>query len=729
MQILSVLTEYNKLSRPFTYYYERNDIVSGVRVLVTFNNRQIVGYVVDVNDTNETISEASERLGLKLLLIDEVLDETPILTPELIALSEQVSSYYMAPLISVLQAMLPPSLRPARSALRQAQIAYEYVVQIARPLHEGEKLTEKQQAVYNDINTNSEVIRKTANAGQVDALVKRGIFKLVKREKHRFSINSNIPLNKVKLTNEQENAVNAIYAGSKETYLLHGITGSGKTEVYLHLAQKYIDTDKTVIILVPEIALTAMMIAEFHARFRDQVAIFHSELTSAEKYDEYRKIAAGNIKVVVGARSAIFVPLTNIGLIVIDEEHAESYKQNNLPFYHATTVAQMRVKESNGIVVLGSATPLLETMARAKRGVYGYVTLTKRINETKLPHTTVVDMLNLQNVHPNSPFISKQLLSALETVLENKEQAIILLNRRGYAPYVSCRECGSLKQCDDCGITLAYHKSDYTMKCHNCLREYSVNAPCTTCGGTNFRFSGFGTQKAEEDLQKLLPQARILRLDSDVARKRENTYRTLEKFRAYEADILLGTQMVAKGHDFPLVSLVGVLSADAALAYPSFRASERTFQLITQAIGRSGRANISGRAIVQALATNHFVVQTAKNQDYLTFAKQEMYMRKLSHNPPYYFLINVTLSHTDETLLIDTLLTLKRNLEQTLPNDIEVVGPHTERYFSYGKKINKTLIIKHRNYFKLKPHLLRLLRPFTEKGSFDVKIDVDPNDT
>lgn len=728
MQILSVLTQYNALTKPFTYYYEGDDVVKGVRVLTTINRRKIVGYVVSVTSTNETLEEASKRLGLNLVLIDEVLDTEPILTPELFELSELVSSYYMNPHITVLQAMLPPSLRPLKSALTKPKIAYEYIVKIARKLTAEDKLTPKQQAVYDEVLISERVVRKTQNAGQVDSLVKRGIFQLEEVEKSRLKLDLDIRPYDVTLTNDQENAVNAIYNGSKETYLLHGVTGSGKTEVYLHLAKKYVANAQTVIILVPEIALTKMMIERFFAEFGNDIAIFHSELTPAEKYDEYRKIAQGKIKVVVGARSAIFVPLTNIGLIVIDEEHAESYKQNSMPFYHATTVAQMRAKSYNAKVVLGSATPLLETIARAKKDVYGYVELKKRINETVLPHTTVVDMFDLNNVHTLSPFISKQLFEGLTDVLNNKEQAIILLNRRGYAPYVTCRECGATKLCPQCGISLAYHKADNTLKCHNCATSYKINEPCGTCQGTYFRFSGFGTQKAVEDLEKLFPSARILRLDSDVAKKRDSTYKVLEAFRNAEADFLVGTQMVAKGHDFPLVSLVGILNADAALAFPSFRAAERTFQLITQAIGRSGRDKISGRAIIQTLTTNHYVIDTAKRQDYLDFAKREMYMRKLSHNPPYYFLISLTFSHANESTLLETILTLKKQLENVLGSDAEVVGPIPKLYMAFGQKVSKSLIIKHQNYFKIKPHLLKLLHPFRSQSSFDVKIDVDPVD-
>lgn len=728
MQILSVLTEYNALSKPFTYYYHGDDIVLGVRVLTTINNRPIVGYVVDVLSTSDSLEEASEKLGLALVAIDEALDTEPILNRELMTLSKDVSNYYMNPHISVLHAMLPPSLKPLRSALKKPKIAYEYVVVLNRELTDEEKLTPKQNEVYELVKSGERIVRCASNVTQVNSLVKRGIFRLETEEKSRLKLNITKETKKHKLTNDQENAVNAIYNGSKETYLLHGVTGSGKTEVYLHLAKKYVEEQKTVIILVPEIALTKMMIERFYAEFDDKVAIFHSELTPAEKYDEYRRIAAGSVKVVVGARSAIFVPLTNIGLIVIDEEHSESYKQQTEPYYHATTVAQMRAKTYNTKIVLGSATPLLETIARAKKGVYGYVELKKRINETILPQTMVVDMLDLKNVHPESPFISRALYSGLTDVLQKKEQAIILLNRRGYAPFVTCRECGTIKRCDNCGISLAYHKADRSMKCHNCALDYAVNIPCVTCGGTNFRFSGFGTQKAVEDLEKLFPTARILRLDSDIAKKRDNTYKVLEAFSNYEADILVGTQMVAKGHDFPLVSLVGILSADAALAFPSFRSAERTFQLITQAIGRSGRDKISGRAIIQTLTTNHYVITTAKAQDYLTFAKQEMYMRKLSHTPPYYFLIMVTLSHTNEETLLETILTLKAILEEKLQDDAEIIGPIPVLFMAFGKKVSKSLIIKHQNYFKIKPHLLSALAPFKTQSSFDVKINVDPGD-
>ncbi len=728
MKIVEVLTQYSKLNRPFTYYYNGDDISEGVRVLISFRNREIVGYVTSVTPTNETIEEAGERLGFNLETIKKVLDETPLLTSELMAISEQVTSYYLTTKISVLNAMLPPSLKPSRSSLKAPKIATHTIVRANPQFSDYESLRPTQLALLHEIMSRGYIVSNSKNRNKVERLEKANAVTLHKEEKYRLKYD-HFPYEPPNaLTSKQEEAIATILKDERETFLLHGVTGSGKTEVYLALAAKYLEKGRNVLMLVPEIALTGMMLANFYRRFGARIAILHSELTPAEKYDEYRRIRNGEVNIVVGARSAIFAPLSNIGLIILDEEHAETYKQDVAPFYHALIVAQMRAKNFNAKIVLGSATPSIETMARAKREIYGYYFLDERINKQPLPETKIINMLDYKNVLPTSPYISKTLASEIQIALDNKTQVILLVNRRGYSTYVSCRECGTVKRCPTCGISLTYHKRGHIMKCHHCGLNYPVNDPCISCGGTAFSFSGFATQKAEEDIQKLFPSARIVRLDSDVSRTDKTPQKVLNKFMNYEADILIGTQMVAKGHDFPLVSLVGVIGTDASLAFPSYQSGERTFQLITQAIGRSGREKIKGKAIIQTNMPEHYVITHAKAQDYLAFYDTEMRQRKFTQNPPYYFVMSITLSHQDENVIHSTIMSLKYNLTSGLKSDAIVLGPTASFLPQSGKTFNETLIVKYRNYFKIKPILLRILQPFKEESSFYVQINVDPYD-
>ncbi|MGI6734813.1 MAG: replication restart helicase PriA [Bacilli bacterium] len=728
MQIIEVLTQYSKLNRPFTYFYDGDDLEVGVRVLTNFNNREIVGYVTKVSSTDETIEAASNRLGYELVKITNVLDEKPLLTNELMELSDYVTSYYLTNKISVLNAMLPPSMRPTKSSLRAPKIATQNKISFNPKFKDFEELTTKQTALLNEIISLGSIMQTSANRHLIAKLIEKKAVIIEEVEKYRLQYDDYPQEKPHALTHAQKEAVKTILADDKETFLLHGITGSGKTEVYLALAAHYLAQDKQVIMLVPEIALTGTMLANFYRRFGKKIAILHSELTPAEKYDEYRRIRDGEVDIVVGARSAVFAPLHQIGLIILDEEHSESYKQDVAPFYHAMTVAQMRAKNHSAKIVVGSATPSIETMARAKKEVYGYYFLSERINLQPLPETTIVNMLDYKNITSTSPYISKLLASEIKKSLVEKTQVILLVNRRGYATYVSCRECGTPKKCPTCAISLTYHKVDHTLKCHHCGLSFPVKGPCEKCGGTNFSYAGFATQKAEEDIRNMFPDARILRLDSDVSRRDKTPQVVLNKFMKHEADILIGTQMVSKGHDFPLVSLVGVIGTDASLAIPSFRSSERTFQLITQAIGRSGREKIKGKAIIQTMLPDHYVIQHAKNQDYFAFYDMELRQRYFTLNPPFYFLLSITMSHQNEKTVRNTIEILKHNLIDALGEDAYVIGPTATFYPASGKTYNETLIVRYKNYFKIKPVLLQTLSPFKEQSSLYVHINVDPCD-
>ena len=482
--LLEVLIERanQTLNRPFSYLYKGSKKVDrGYRVLLEFNHQSLMGYVLSTKVTNKTKEELEDELGCNLYYIEDVVDESPLLNDDLLALCDQVSEYYIAPKISVLQAMLPPSLSPRRSSLKAPKIAYEQFVKIK--YYDTEGLTAKQINLLDLIK--EEVLVKKSEIKQVSVLAKLiefDLVEIVKKEKQRFVLPEIEPIKDVILTKDQNQVIYEFNNSDDSVYLLEGVTGSGKSEVYLSLSKQTLAAGKSVLMLVPEISLTPMATRNFLSRFKENVAILHSELTPAEKYDEYRKIARGDAKIVVGARSAVFAPLSNIGLIILDEEHVESYKQDVSPFYHAREVALMRGKMHGAKVLLGSATPSLESRARAQKGVYHLLRLDKRINEQPLPKTTIIDLKNYGNIDRDSYIFSHKLRDAIRKTLDNHNQAILLINRRGFATTYSCRHCGHIFRCPTCGIPLTYHKAENMLKCHHCDYMEVVRENCPECG-------------------------------------------------------------------------------------------------------------------------------------------------------------------------------------------------------------------------------------------------------
>ncbi len=417
----------------------------------------------------------------------------------------------------------------------------------------------------------------------------------------------------LQLLPDQQTACKKITAATgQETFLIHGVTGSGKTEIYLQTIEAKLKEGKEAIVLVPEISLTPQMVERFKSRFGSEVAVLHSALSSGEKYDEWRKIERKEARVVVGARSAVFAPFENLGIIIIDEEHEASYKQEDNPRYHARDVAIWRATKYQCPVVLGSATPSLESFARAKKGVYTLIELPSRVNDRAMPEVSVVDMREELRKENRTEF-STELLEKIKDRIAKKEQTVLMLNRRGYSSFVMCRDCGYVVECPNCDISLTYHQSSNQMKCHYCGHEERVPQKMSELRGEHIRYFGTGTQKVEESLTKLIPEARVIRMDVDTTRTKGAHEKLLKSFRNHEADILLGTQMIAKGLDFPDITLVGVLNADTMLHLPDFRASERTFQLLTQVSGRAGRHERTGEVIVQSYNPEHYSIEFAKN--------------------------------------------------------------------------------------------------------------------
>ena len=728
MILLEVLIErkVQTLNRSFSYIYKGNKEVDvGFRVYASFANGRVVGYVLKKEECNKSKEELEKEKGFKLNEIIDVIDDKPLLNDELMSLAKEISDYYLAPLISVLQTMLPLSLKPSLSSFRGPKVAYDQYIHLEDDNEEG--LTPKQIELIRRFKNEGDVLKRDIkNVSIINKLIELKRISIKKVEKMRLTSSSYEEEIIKKLTPDQLNAVSSIENSNKTVSLLQGVTGSGKTEVYLKLSEHVLKNGRNVLMLVPEISLTPIMVEYFKKRFEDEVAILHSELTPAQKYDEYRRIARGECHVVVGARSAIFAPLSNIGLIILDEEHVESYKQDNLPYYHARDVALMRAKYNNAKIVLGSATPSLESKARAMKGVYNYVTLAKRINQKELPLTEIVDLSKPLNLTRESYMFSKQLIESLRDVLDKKEQAILLINRRGFSGYITCRRCGYMFMCPNCGIALTYHKKDNMLKCHHCgYVELGVDY-CPECGSKFLSRSGFGTERIEEEVHKLFPEARVLRLDSDVGLIRNNIQKTIKDFLDYKADILVGTQMIAKGHDFPNVTLVGVVLADIGLSMPSFRSSERVFELIMQAVGRSGRNDKEGRAIVQTYNPSHYAIRYAASQNYEAFYAHEMNIRKIQKYPPYVFLISIEISGKDEELVVSFGDKIAAEIEQNNFEDVSFLGP-VSPYIAYENNIHRRVILlKYKNSDKIKPYLRELLNRIKAISNIDIRLNIDP---
>ncbi len=732
MLILDVLTQYGtrSLDRTFSYlYFGKKKVEPRFRVRIDFAGHPAMGFVMRVHSTEKTPADLEKENGYAFKEIQEwdIMDEEPLLTDSLMALASQVADYYFAPLISVLQAMLPQSLSPRLSSLHGPKIAYEKWVELLDATEEG--LTDKQIEMLRLVAKNSPILKKEAGSSSIlEKLVAAKKVRVILKEKERFHIppeELDVPH---ELTLEQQAAYDAILNSPKEVVLLQGVTGSGKTEVYLHLSEKILSEGKTVLMMVPEINLTPAMVEYFSKRFGPKVAILHSGLTPGERYDEYRRIANGKAQIVVGARSAVFAPLSNIGLIVLDEEHVDSYKQDSAPYYHAREVAIMRGKNEGAKVLLGSATPSLETKARALRGVYGYAEMKHRINEKALPHTAIIDLTDRSNFSKKSEKLSSPLLAKIQEKLERKEQIMLLINRRGYWTGVNCPNCGYIFTCPSCGGNLTYHTEDQMLKCHHCGFVEKFPAQCPNCGATNLRRVGYGTERVVKEVQDLFPEARIARLDSDIGQVSKNVEMVLRAFQKGEFDILVGTQMIAKGHDFPNVTLSGVVLADIGLSLPTYRASERTFELIAQAVGRSGRSSKVGEALIQTYNPSHYAIVFGARQDYEGFFAREMQERKITQYPPYVYLILLEFGASNEAKAVQASYDFKKEIESQGFEDLSLVGPLTPYYSLTNGKYKRILLLKFKKRDSLAPYLRNLLSKYASRGGVDITINVDPLD-
>ncbi|NBK46823.1 primosomal protein N' [Staphylococcus delphini] len=537
---------------------------------------------------------------------------------------------------------------------------------------------------------------------------------------------------KRELTPEQQVAydtlLHSVRQQQAETFLLHGVTGSGKTEVYLQIIEDVLTQGKEAMMLVPEIALTPQMVLRFKRRFGDEVAVLHSALSNGERYDEWQKIRDGRARVSVGARSSVFAPFKNLGMIIIDEEHESTYKQEDYPRYHAKDIAEWRSRYHQCPLVLGSATPSLESYARAEKGVYTLLSMPSRVNQQPLPDVEILDMRE-ELANGNRSMFSARLLEAIEQRLERKEQVVLFLNRRGYASFMLCRDCGHVPQCPNCDISLTYHKSSDQLKCHYCGYQEQAPFQCPNCQSEHIRQMGTGTQRVEELLQQQFPDARTIRMDVDTTTKKGSHEKLLKQFGEGNGDILLGTQMIAKGLDFPNITFVGVLNADTMLNLPDFRSSERTFQILTQVAGRAGRHEKKGEVIIQTYNPDHYAIKDVQQNDYLNFYQKEMQFRKLGQYPPYYYLINFTITHEKTKEVLQAATHIHQILLQHLTDKAFVLGPSPSVIPRINNEYRFQVLVK----YKSEPSLIHALTYLDDyyhemfvKNKLGLKIDINP---
>ena len=716
--IAKVLVEINNINvdKMFDYivpfeYIEKIKI--GMRVKVPFASRELEGFVLDLVNSTDDNYELKEIIS--------IVDTEPILNNELLHLGQFMSKKYFSTLISCYQTMLPKALKAQnKTTINKKMIKYVELCSNSFP-----KLKPNQEKIVEYLRINGKVKKEEVNkisVSGVNTLIKNGIIIESLIEEYRL-VTKDINKEKetFKLTVEQQEAKNKILSQTQSSvFLLHGVTGSGKTVVYMEIVEEMLNRGKDSIFLVPEISLTPQMVYHFKSRFGDEVAVLHSRLSEGEKYDEYRKIVEGKVHIVVGARSAVFAPFKNLGAIIIDEEHTTSYKQDNNPKYSAIEIAIERAKNNNAIVILGSATPSLETYARSIKGLYTLVELKHRVNTNNLPLVEIVDMS--KEKHRGSIF-SSRLITEVNKRLEEHEQIILLLNRRGYSSFITCSNCGYTAKCPHCDITLTYHKTSNTLRCHYCGYADKMNDICPSCGEKAIKTLGTGTEKVEEEIKKVF-NARVIRMDLDTTSKKGSHEKIITAFKNHEYDILLGTQMIAKGLDFSNVTLVGVINADTSLMIPNYRSNEYTFQLLMQTAGRSGRGEKNGSVIIQTFNPEHYAITLASKHDYIDFFKQEMEVRRKLSYPPYYYLIYIKVIGKDYNKISVESNKIASILTRELKNS-KILGPTTCNVFKLNGLFRFGIIIKYKKEEKMEEVLQSLVNHY--KGNQTVKVDIDVN--
>ena len=722
---VSVLTQIGvkAVDQTFSYHVPKlleNNIKIGVRVRIPFGNMILDGFVLGISDN-------SSYDNSKIKDIINVIDEEPVLNKEMLLLGKYMSDNLLASLSSCYQVMLPKALK--------AEVKSNIKIKYDRYLHRIKSIEEIDRYIDNckyesQINLLCKLkegdILITKMSSSINTIIKYGFASIIYEECKRYKYDGISNYKRVNLTDKQRLVSDTIISsfGKSDTFLLYGVTGSGKTEVYMDVIEKAINNGKSAIMLVPEIGLTPQIVGKFISRFGNVISVLHSKLSDSERYDEYRKITNGESKIVIGTRSAIFVPFNNIGVIIIDEEHTSSYKQDNNPRYSAINVAEWRSKYHNCPLVLGSATPSLESFAKAGNHVYKLLSLTERAGGSVLPIVNIVDMK--EEVKKGNFILSDMLKNKIGEVLDRGEQAIILLNRRGYSSTISCRECGYVYKCPNCDITYTYHKSSNNLKCHYCGYSMVLPNKCSICGSDNLKDYGLGTEKLEETLNSLY-KARIVRMDVDTTSKKGQHQKIIDDFGEHKYDILIGTQMIAKGLDFPLVTLVGVVSIDSSLTSPDYRASENTFQLLSQVSGRAGRSESKGEVIIQTFNPDHYAITLAKNHDYIDFYKEEMKIRKMLKYSPYYYMVLVSITSKDYELGFKEANKIGSYIRNNINKDSIVLGPTMANMFKVNNIYHYQIIIKYRKDDSLMKVLKFIIDMQVKNNKIDVSIDFNPS--
>ena len=718
-----VLIEYNSkaIDKTFTYLIPNSlkaKIKKGMKVKVPFANKIINGFITNIID--------SYNSEYDLKKIDSIVDEYLVLNEEMMSLGTYLQEKTLCTKIAAYQTMLPSSLKVKDKKQKDYSKYLEYVELIADANtiqeYKLKHKTAKKQIETLDILKIERQLKSSISPNIVKILKEEKLITITKEQIYRINKQKKEE-EKITLSQDQDKVLNSIDLNKQDTYLIHGVTGSGKTEVYMQLIDRVIKKGKNAIMLVPEISLTTQIINKFYDRFGSDVAIFHSALSDGEKYDEYLKIYRGEVHIVIGTRSAIFTPLDKLGIIIIDEEHSDTYKQDSNPRYHAIDMALFRAKYHNIPLVLGSATPSLETMARALKGVYKYLEMKNRIGKSILPIVSIVDM-SLELKKRNMIF-SSILKDKIKDRLEKKEQIILLLNRRGYSTVVTCKNCGYTYECPHCDITLTYHKTSNNLRCHYCGYTLIKSDTCPKCQEKSLDDRGLGTEKLEQELKKEFPECRVIRMDADTTRNKGSHEDIINRFKNHEFDILLGTQMISKGLDFPLVTLVGIINADTTLNMPDFRSAERTYSLLSQVSGRAGRSGLLGEVILQTFNPDNFTLNCVKDNDYMKFYNYEMTNRHKLNYPPYYYITSIKIASKNYEMASKEILKVKRYLDTNLSNNIIILGPSTAAVFKINNIYRFQIILK----YKKEPNLMLILKKLDEMymNNNNVNIEIDNN--
>ncbi|MGM9941147.1 MAG: primosomal protein N' [Bulleidia sp.] len=658
MEIVKCWIEHPIRNLDQTYdYISDTHVMPGCRVRVPFGNRQVIGFVEAVEPLDEPQKTYEERHGIHLKAITEVIDHTPLINEELHDLALYMKTITISPTISCFQTILTGKVRPSSTSGTAVQEKH------VRVSDKEVSLTPKQLQAYMFVQQAGEMkysdLRK-AFPNQARALIDRGALEVTVKEREAQSEALSIAPCPYPLTPLQNRILDEIRQSGDSVFLLKGVTGSGKTEVYFQLAQETLKQGRQVLFLVPEIALTPQMIARVKTRFGNCLAVYHSSLSDQQKYEQYRLVSNGRACIVVGTRSAVFLPFQDLGLIIMDEEHDTSYKQDVQPCYHTRDMAMFRAEYHHAKLIMGSATPSLDSYARALKGIYHLLVMDERVNAC-MPEVRLVDMKKAKS--GESEVISDELKDGIALRLSQRKQVILLLNRRGFHNKIRCRSCDEVLMCPHCEIAMSYHKDIRRMKCHTCGYEMMVPKRCPSCGSTDgFTTYGFGTQKLQETVEQMFPEARVLRMDADTTNRKNAHQKILDAFGRKEADILIGTQMIAKGLDYPDVTLVGIINADEGLYRTDYRSCEETFDLLMQAGGRSGRKDSAGQVILQVYDPGHEVLQCVVRHDYDAFYRMEMHYRHMAMMPPYTYLICISVTSKYRKKCDETALAIRNEI-------------------------------------------------------------------